>query len=82
MLLGAPALEVLSVTGEGVLRCEASEAWSWWLQGLGQLRSLQVGGGFMTACVLLCLTRRCDLPLDGCSTSLLLCQLSRSPSVS
>lgn len=43
--LGAPpALEVLSVTGEGVLRGEASEAWCWWLQALGQLRGLQVGG--------------------------------------
>jgi hypothetical protein len=37
-----PALEVLSVTGDGVLRGEASEAWTRWLQALGHLRALQV----------------------------------------
>jgi hypothetical protein len=37
-----PALEVLSVTGDGVLRGEASEAWTRWLQALRHLRALQV----------------------------------------
>lgn len=36
-------LEVLSVTGDGVLRGEASEAWARWLQAMGHLKALQVG---------------------------------------